>query len=183
MYQSKLFENENTRHGIRKYGGSIHYHYVSDDANSTETKNGLRMVQSTMTEMLANVSRRSNISKPSDGAPACTRRLLTGHESRQASILKELACTEIECGCYSAAPQCSFSNKRQSAAHRRKRAYFCAKGRKNRVSKDGFCALPNRVRSNLSAFESSRVLFMLTSPGICSPEEHGERNRLGSSNV
>eukprot|EP00903_Cladosiphon_okamuranus_P011004 g10393.t1 len=55
MYQAKLFENQETRHGIRQYGGSIHYHYVSEYANSTETKNGQRMVQSTMTEMLANI--------------------------------------------------------------------------------------------------------------------------------
>lgn len=65
MYQAKLFENQNTKDGVRKYGSSVHYHYVSEYANSTETNNGQRMVQSTMTEMLANVSR--PYSAPSDG--------------------------------------------------------------------------------------------------------------------
>jgi len=56
MYQAKLFENQNSRDGVRKYGSSVHYHYVSRFGNSTETNGGSRMVQSTMTEMLANVS-------------------------------------------------------------------------------------------------------------------------------
>lgn len=58
MYQAKLFENQDTRRGVRIYGASVHYHYVSTDADGEETKGGERMVQSTMTEMIANVGRR-----------------------------------------------------------------------------------------------------------------------------
>lgn len=55
MYQAKLFENQNTRDGKRKYGSSVHYHYVSPKSNSKEAYSGSKMVHSTMTEMLANV--------------------------------------------------------------------------------------------------------------------------------
>ncbi|CAN0269222.1 unnamed protein product, partial [Scytosiphon promiscuus] len=55
MNQAKLFENQNTRPGKRHYGSSVHYHYVPEDISSPETHNGARMVQSTMTEMLANI--------------------------------------------------------------------------------------------------------------------------------
>lgn len=54
MHQAKLFENQVTRNGIR-YGRSQHLHFVSSEVSSPETNNGARMVQSTMTEMLANV--------------------------------------------------------------------------------------------------------------------------------
>ena len=63
MYQAKLFENQNTKDGVRRYGSSVHYHYVSKHGNSTETNDGRRMVQSTITEMLANVSRRARLIK------------------------------------------------------------------------------------------------------------------------
>lgn len=55
MYQAKLFENQNTRNGIRKYGSSQHFHYVSRRA-WPESYNGAKLVQSTITEMLAHVS-------------------------------------------------------------------------------------------------------------------------------
>eukprot|EP00752_Nemacystus_decipiens_P003816 g3511.t1 len=55
MYQAKLFENQHTKNGRRRYGLSMHYHHVSKYANSTETNGGQRMVQSTMMEMLANI--------------------------------------------------------------------------------------------------------------------------------
>ncbi|CAM9430343.1 unnamed protein product, partial [Hapterophycus canaliculatus] len=55
MYQAKLFENQNTKAGKRRYGGSVHYHYVSTDISSPEAHGGARMVQSSMTEMIANI--------------------------------------------------------------------------------------------------------------------------------
>lgn len=55
MYQAKLFENEQTRPGERRYGGSVHYHYMSSNS-SLEAHNGAKMVHSTITEMIANVS-------------------------------------------------------------------------------------------------------------------------------
>ncbi|CAM9589285.1 unnamed protein product, partial [Ectocarpus sp. 8 AP-2014] len=55
MYQAKLFENQHTRDGIRRYGTSQHFHYVSKDASDPETRNGTIMVHSTITEMLANI--------------------------------------------------------------------------------------------------------------------------------
>lgn len=58
LMQAKLFENQDTRNGVRKYAASVHYHYVSESATSAETQDGARMVQSTITEMLANVSQR-----------------------------------------------------------------------------------------------------------------------------
>lgn len=80
MYQAKLFENQDTKNGVRRYGCSVHYHYVSENANSTETNNGQRMVQSTMTEMLANVSRQLGVllhsgwSMLASAVPACLTR-------------------------------------------------------------------------------------------------------------
>ncbi|CAB1109494.1 unnamed protein product [Ectocarpus sp. CCAP 1310/34] len=56
--ERNLFENERSRQGIRHYGASIHYHYVSSTTSDPEAHNGTTMVHSTMTEMLANVSRR-----------------------------------------------------------------------------------------------------------------------------
>ncbi|CAN0067961.1 unnamed protein product [Ectocarpus sp. 4 AP-2014] len=55
MYQAKLFENGQSRDGIRRYGSSQHFHYVSKDASAPETRNGTVMVHSTITEMLANI--------------------------------------------------------------------------------------------------------------------------------
>ncbi|CBJ32277.1 expressed unknown protein [Ectocarpus siliculosus] len=55
MYQAKLFENERSRQGIRHYGASIHYHYMSSTTSDPEAHNGTTMVHSTMTEMLANI--------------------------------------------------------------------------------------------------------------------------------
>ncbi|CAM9645761.1 unnamed protein product [Scytosiphon promiscuus] len=55
MYQAKLFENQNTVAGRRRYGGSVHFHYISKNVSSPETHGGARMVQSTMTEMIANI--------------------------------------------------------------------------------------------------------------------------------
>lgn len=55
MNQAKLFENQKTKPGFRRYGASVHYHRVSEDIAVPETHNGARMVQSTLTEMLANV--------------------------------------------------------------------------------------------------------------------------------
>ncbi|CAM9152460.1 unnamed protein product [Ectocarpus fasciculatus] len=55
MYQAKIFENEGSKQGTRRYGGSIHYHYISSAASDPEAHNGSIMVHSTMTEMLANV--------------------------------------------------------------------------------------------------------------------------------
>ena len=53
MMQSRLFENQNTfRTGTRKYGSSQHYHLVSP----AYPYGSSRMVQSTMTDMLATVS-------------------------------------------------------------------------------------------------------------------------------
>ena len=57
MYQAKLFENQNTKGGIRKYGSSEVYHYVSSEPSSREAYDGAKMVHSSITEMLANVSR------------------------------------------------------------------------------------------------------------------------------
>lgn len=54
MYQAKLFENESTRDGVRRYGGSVHYHYMSSGANE-ESYGGAKMVHSTLIEMLSNV--------------------------------------------------------------------------------------------------------------------------------
>lgn len=56
MYQAKLFENEFYREGIRHFGKSVHYHYVSENPADPEAQGGAKMVQSTMTEMLADVS-------------------------------------------------------------------------------------------------------------------------------
>ena len=55
MEQAKLFENQSTRHGKRKYGGSVHYHYMTS-SSSVESYGGAKMVHSTMTEMISNVS-------------------------------------------------------------------------------------------------------------------------------
>lgn len=55
MYQAKLFENQDSRDGKRCYKGSQHFHYVSQ-AEDDMAYSGSRMVQSTITEMLANVS-------------------------------------------------------------------------------------------------------------------------------
>ncbi|CBJ32276.1 expressed unknown protein [Ectocarpus siliculosus] len=55
MYQAKFFENEGSKQGTRRYGGNIHYHYISSAASNPEAHNGSIMVHSTMTEMLANV--------------------------------------------------------------------------------------------------------------------------------
>ena len=53
MMQSRLFENQNTfKKGMRKYGSSQHYHFVSSDGPYGSS----RMVQSTVTDMLATVS-------------------------------------------------------------------------------------------------------------------------------
>eukprot|EP00904_Undaria_pinnatifida_P003351 jgi/Undpi1/13016/HiC_scaffold_8.g02679.m1 len=54
MYQAKLFENESTRDGVRRYGGSVHYHYMSSGANE-ESYGGAKMVHSTLIEMLSNI--------------------------------------------------------------------------------------------------------------------------------
>ncbi|CAN0309063.1 unnamed protein product [Ectocarpus sp. 6 AP-2014] len=55
MQQAKLFENEKTQEGIRKYGGSVHYHYFSRSPSVPEAHNGTVMVHSTITEMMANI--------------------------------------------------------------------------------------------------------------------------------
>ncbi|CAM9548864.1 unnamed protein product [Ectocarpus sp. 12 AP-2014] len=55
MYQAKLFENQRSRNGSRHFAGSQHFHYVSTDASTPETRNGTIMVHSTITEMLANI--------------------------------------------------------------------------------------------------------------------------------
>lgn len=56
MYQAKLFENEFYTKGIRYFGRSVHYHYISESPNDPKAKGGAIMVQSTMTEMIAHVS-------------------------------------------------------------------------------------------------------------------------------
>ncbi len=57
MYQAKLFENEHTLNlGFRKYGSSQHFHTVFKNIGHPKAYNGARMVASTITEMLANVS-------------------------------------------------------------------------------------------------------------------------------
>lgn len=56
MLQAKLFENEWHHSGVRYYGGSVHFHYVIDKPHLHEARGGTKMVQSTMTEMIANVS-------------------------------------------------------------------------------------------------------------------------------
>ena len=55
MGQAKLYENQNTRHGKRQYAGSVHYHYMSSNS-SVEAYGGAKMVHSTITEMISNVS-------------------------------------------------------------------------------------------------------------------------------
>ncbi|CAN0440332.1 unnamed protein product [Ectocarpus sp. 12 AP-2014] len=55
MYQAKLFENQESRNGIRRFAASQHFHFVSTDASALETRNGTIMVHSTITEMLANI--------------------------------------------------------------------------------------------------------------------------------
>ncbi|CAM9273949.1 unnamed protein product [Ectocarpus sp. 13 AM-2016] len=55
MFQAKLFENQESRNGIRRFAGSQHFHYVSADSSARETRNGTIMVHSTITEMLANI--------------------------------------------------------------------------------------------------------------------------------
>ncbi|CBJ33491.1 hypothetical protein Esi_0498_0007 [Ectocarpus siliculosus] len=55
MYQAKLFENQKSRNGLRRFAASQHFHFVSTDASAPETRNGTIMVHSTITEMLANV--------------------------------------------------------------------------------------------------------------------------------
>ncbi|CAM9791755.1 unnamed protein product, partial [Ectocarpus fasciculatus] len=55
MYQAKLFENQNSKRGIRRFAASQHFHYVSMDASVPETRNGTIMVHSAITEMLANI--------------------------------------------------------------------------------------------------------------------------------
>lgn len=54
MYQSKLFENEQSRGGKRWYGGSRHFHYMASNS-SAEAYRGAMMVHSTMTEMISNI--------------------------------------------------------------------------------------------------------------------------------
>ena len=63
MYQAKIFENEESRVGNRCYGCSIHFHYTSQ-AFSPEALDGLKMVHSSITEMLANVRDRWGKSDP-----------------------------------------------------------------------------------------------------------------------
>ena len=68
MYQSKLYENQNTRGGKRWYGGSQHYHFMTSNS-SVEAYGGAKMVHSTMTEMISNVSPQSastGSNEPSD---------------------------------------------------------------------------------------------------------------------
>ncbi|CAN0089336.1 unnamed protein product [Ectocarpus fasciculatus] len=55
MYQAKLFENQESRNGVRRFAGSQHFHYVSTNASAPRTHNGTVMVHSTITEMLANI--------------------------------------------------------------------------------------------------------------------------------
>ena len=55
MYQSKLYENQNTRGGKRWHGGSQHFHYMTRNS-SVEASSGAKMVYSTMTEIISNVS-------------------------------------------------------------------------------------------------------------------------------
>ncbi|CAM9376350.1 unnamed protein product [Ectocarpus fasciculatus] len=55
MYQAKLFENQESRNGVRHFAGSQHFHYVSSDASAPESRNGTIMVHSSITEMLANI--------------------------------------------------------------------------------------------------------------------------------
>ena len=55
MEQANLFENQSTRHGKRKYGGRVHYHYMTSNS-SVEAYGGAKMVHSTMTEMISNLS-------------------------------------------------------------------------------------------------------------------------------
>ncbi|CAM9747311.1 unnamed protein product, partial [Ectocarpus fasciculatus] len=55
MYQAKLFENQESRNGVRRFAGSQHFHYVSTNASAPRTNNGTVMVHSTITEMLANI--------------------------------------------------------------------------------------------------------------------------------
>ena len=50
MEQANLFENQSTRHGKRKYGGRVHYHYMTSNS-SVEAYGGAKMVRSTMTEI------------------------------------------------------------------------------------------------------------------------------------
>lgn len=57
MHQAKLFENQNTKNGQRRYGDSVHYHYMSSNS-AKESYNGAKVVHSTVTEMISNVSSR-----------------------------------------------------------------------------------------------------------------------------
>ncbi|CAM9651807.1 unnamed protein product [Ascophyllum nodosum] len=55
MYQAKLFENQGTKNGIRRYGLSQHHHYVASPSD-IETFSGAKMVHSAMTEMLSHIA-------------------------------------------------------------------------------------------------------------------------------
>lgn len=55
MYQAKLYENQETTPGQRHYGGSIHYHFMSSNS-SIGAYSGAKMIHSSITEMIANVS-------------------------------------------------------------------------------------------------------------------------------
>ncbi|CAM9310004.1 unnamed protein product, partial [Laminaria digitata] len=54
MYQSKLYENQNSQRGKRWYGGSQHFHYMTSSSHE-EAYNGAQLVHSTMTEMISNI--------------------------------------------------------------------------------------------------------------------------------
>lgn len=56
MHQGKLFENEKSWGGERNYGKSPHFHHVFKSVDDPDAYSGARMVKSTVTEMLANVS-------------------------------------------------------------------------------------------------------------------------------
>lgn len=58
MCQAKFFENEKYRRGIRHYGGSVHLHFVVHGPAKPGAQGGEKMVQSTVTEMVADVSLR-----------------------------------------------------------------------------------------------------------------------------
>lgn len=54
MMQGQLFQNEQG-YTYRRYGSTQHYHYVRQSAGDSSL-GGTNMVESTITEMLANVS-------------------------------------------------------------------------------------------------------------------------------
>lgn len=55
MYQPRMFDGEMSRPGKPCFGCTAHYHYVSY-SESPQAWHGAKMVQSDITEMLANVS-------------------------------------------------------------------------------------------------------------------------------